>query len=82
MKTFRMEDIDMTDYETMKAMLDRAKIEYRLDTHFREKYDAKGRVMSGTPITILVVERGYAGFATVFEFSGVTGKLLDMGAYE
>jgi len=59
----------MTDLETLKAMLTRAKIPFD-----EQPWGVNGDVT-------IDVERGYTGFATVFTFNG-DGSLKDMGAYE
>ena len=61
----------MTDLNSLGDMLNRAKIEY---TEKEEKVKEDW-------VTFIVVEEGYSGFFSQFEFD-MHGKLLDMGAYE
>ena len=61
--------ITMTDLETLKVMLDRAKIEYKERLH-----------PQNTGHSEIQVEKGYARFVTIFEFKD--GNLVEMGAYE
>jgi hypothetical protein len=58
----------MTEREQLVTMLARAGIEHVVDKN------RKGH-------TTVVVERGYSGFVTEFEFNDL-GHLVDMGAYE
>ena len=60
----------MTDKETIVEMLTRAKIAFEED----ELTFKKGK-------TSITVERGYAGFCSVFEFNP-DGSLKDLGAWE
>lgn len=61
----------MTDLEQLKAMLDRARIEYTVSKEDR----------AGKPGATLTVARGYDGFETDFYFTA-DGTLTDMGAFE
>lgn len=61
----------MTDLASLKNILERADIPYEGS---EEKSD-------GTHTFTITVERGYAGFVTIFQFDKY-GKLVDMGAYE
>jgi hypothetical protein len=69
----------VNDLETLKAMLDRAEIEFTTSDegefiHPNNPYINKGRRQ-------LQVERGYTDFVTIFGFDE-SGKLVGMGAWE
>jgi len=62
----------MTDLETIKEMLGRAKI----------KYEQTGTTREGLPDgTAITVWGGYSGFYTDLTFDG-NGQLLEIGAWE
>ncbi len=63
----------MTDFETMKAMLDRADIDYKQQPESGGTYEGH---------LTLTVEAGYIGFVSVLSFNKDTGMLLAVGAYE
>jgi hypothetical protein len=71
----------MTDLDILKEMLDRAKIEY-IFTEEAEfiRGNAEELGQNGANRQ-LQVERGYAGFVTVFGFDE-NGMLTGMGAWE
>lgn len=62
----------MSDFETMKEMLTRSNIEYKI----YEVYDE-----DTAPRPYLTVEGGYHGFYTIFKFEE-DGTLLSVEAYE
>ena len=72
----------MTDLKRIKAMFDRAGIEYTEEVgcqHFKDPRTSKQRSIDEAHC--LTVERGYSGFATSFVFDRQE-TLMDVGAYE
>lgn len=61
----------MTDLNSLKDMLERADIEYKMNPYKKDEDSADE----------LWIEKGYAGFVTIFSFDE-HGKLVDVGAYE
>lgn len=63
----------MTDLDTMKAMLERAAIEYKQEVETGGNYPGS---------VILTIEAGYIGFVSVLTFDKDKGSLLAIEAYE
>jgi hypothetical protein len=69
----------MTDLETMRAMLQRAKIEFTERT--RRPNELSEIQDPPDAVTILEIEGGYSGFLSKLSFDG-SGALHDVAAYE
>jgi len=65
----------MTELDQVRAMLRRSNIEF---------VERKGvhDVDDNEPVIVVDIERGYAGFHVMMEFSLATGLLIDVGAFE